>query len=582
MTEEEELELIEIELELRKRKPPASEPDSIPVSKESGSGVPDSEGILSVPGKIMDKMQSEAEQMKAIGWERMTPGQRFESMMLSVPGAIKKSIFGAEQIAERSAGPVIGQSIGRAIPIPAMDRLLGAIGGAAGEALAEKREGSDLKPGRIASAALSGAVRGRGLAGAGASEVGREAAKYGAVGLAGKTAETITDEGRLPTAEEALVAGGASAAGAPIARALSVSVPAARSADDALNAMRDQSFRDVRKWGIVVPPSELGRGSDTIASVGGKAATQQQAAKRNQFGWQRAAREDIGLSGEALPISRKELLSIREEAGAPYREIQTIQREAEVQLQDRLRELAKESDPHAALIKMEEPAMKESLSILTTLAAADVDALKESRKAAQNARRAFFAGDPKSYETWQRAKAESESLEGAIERAAASLRDDSLLNRLKESRRKIAKTYSVEEAVNPGNGFVDPAEFGRQLLNGEALSGNLEKIAKFQLAFRREAVEAGRVPAPGVGNIGAMATTGMASRGDVPGVIGAVVNATAGRPARAFLLSDMVQDSMLSPRERQNLSAVMARYVAENTANEVLEEDREPGYGVRR
>ena len=40
----------------------------------------------------------------------------------------------------------------------------------------------------------------------------------------------------------------------------------------------------------------------------------------------------------------------------------------------------------------------------------------------QRARTAFFNGDPGAYEPWQKAKAQSEALEGAIERAAASLK----------------------------------------------------------------------------------------------------------------------------------------------------------------
>lgn len=475
----------------------------------------------------------------------------------------------------RAGAPAAGQAVGAATgPFsPVAVPVLGGIGGVIGEVAAEINEGKKPSFGKMLSAFISGAIPGASLVKEGGKAVLREGAKYATGELAAKTAETLVDEGELPSAGEAAGAAAGGFGGATLAKVLSRA--GSKTADEALNAMRDQTFRDVREFGIVVPPSELGRGSDLVSSVAGKAATTQEAAKRNQFGWQKAVREDLGLGKEALPISKAQLKTIREEAAAPYREIETIHTEAKKQLEERLTAIAKNSDPHAMEMALEEPAMKESLSILTTLAAADVNALKKTRKTMQDARTAFFNGNPGAYETWQKAKADSEALETAIERAAASLKDGTLLSRLKESRQKIAKTYSVEDALNPGNGFVDPVAFGRQLVNGEPLSGNLEKIAKFQLAFRREAVEAGRVPAPGVGNLGAQLSTGMASQGDAPGVIGAVVNATAGRAARPFLLSDMVQGAMLNPVERQNFAAVMARYLAENEAERLAEQEAE-------
>lgn len=466
----------------------------------------------------------------------------------------------------RSGAGAVGQAAGAAtgpfapVAIPA----LGAISNAIGEYIALKREGKPASLGKILGAAVTGAIPGAPLAGAGAKAVVREGGKLALGELASATTESVVDRGELPSAGEAAMRTGGAFAGAALSKVLAR--PAGRSVEDTLNEVRDESFRNVREFGIVVPPSELGKGSNTVASIAGKAPTTQQAAKQNQFGWQKAVREDLGLGRDALPIRESELLALRDQAAVPYREIQTIQSEAKQQLEEHLTALSREADPHAAAMALDQPAMKESISILTTLAAADVNALKESRKAMQRSRKAFFNGDPSAYEPWQKAKAESDALEGAIERAAVSLKDDKLLSRLRESRAKIAKTYSVEDALNPGNGFVDPAVFGRQVLNGEPLTGNLEKIAKFQLAFRREAVEAGRVPAPGVGNLGSMLTTGMASQGDAPGMIGAVANATLGRAIRPFLLSDFVQDAMLSPQERQNFSAQMARFLAEQEA----------------
>lgn len=574
MTPQEELELIDIELELRKRRGAAPSSTPTPAKSETVAAVevkPEGDDALIA-------------NMKARGWGNLDPSERIFMLASEFPSKFKGEILGigksAEGMIERSAGPAIGQALGRFSRVPGAERLLGGLGGIAGEGVAEFREGSEIKPGRLASAFISGLTKGRGLANAGAKEVAKEGAKYAAVDAVGTTTESLIDRGKLPSATELAVRSGTAAAGAPIAKAFSVA-SLREGARPPLFDMEEETLRALRKEGVVIPPHEIGRGSDTLASFGGKAALQQEASKRNQFVWQRLARDEIGLGKEALPIRRSELLEKREQLGAPYREIQTIQREAQAQLDDRLRAIANNSDPHAAQIAMEEPAMKESLSILSKLAAADVDALKAARKQMSDKRTAFFAGDPNAYEPWQAAKAQAEALEEAIDQAGQSLKDPDLLSRLRDSRKKIAQTYNVEESVNPGNGFVDPVVFGRIILNqGEdALSGRLKDIGKFQLAFRREAVESSRVPAPGVGNVGSMATTIMASRGDVPGLLGAATNMVAGRTTRPFLLSDMVQDRIMNPVERQNFSAAMARFIAENASedervNGLLEERR--------
>lgn len=553
MTPQEELELIDIELELRKRR------GSAPVKVEA------------TPAQAVEPASSVPSPESKPDWAALGPEDRVKLLAKSFPKYFGQEILGiakgAEGMVERSVAPALGQALGRFSRIPGAERLLGGLGGVAGEAIAEKREGSEIQPGRLASAFISGLVKGRGLTNAGAKEVAREGAKYAAVDAVGTTTESLIDRGKLPSATELAVRSGTAAAGAPIAKAFSVK-SLREGAREPLYDMEMEVLRDLRKEGITIPPHEIEKGLGPVSGIAGKLDLQQDSAKRNQFGWQRLAREEIGLSKEAAPIRREELFQLREKLGAPYREIQRIQAEAKKQLDDRLKILANSSDPHAAQVAMEEPAMKESLSILSTLAAADVEALKIARASAAKHRKAFKAGDPNAYEPWQAAKSESEALEDAIDRAGQSLKDDKLLSDLRASRQKIAQTYNVEAALNPGNGFVDDLEIGRQLKAGVPLSGNLEVMGRFANAFRREAVESGRVPAPGVGMVRWLAAAGMASRGDVPGLVGAGAILAGPPTTRAILLSDTVQNNLLSPAERQNFAAKLARYIAENAAED--------------
>jgi hypothetical protein len=470
----------------------------------------------------------------------------------------------------RSALPAVGQSLGVGLA-PVTFGLsvptFGALGGAAGEVLGSAIEGETPGFGRVLAAAGTGAIPGASLAKAGAREIGKEAIKLGAANLGSTVVEKAIDEGRLPTVEEAAVSTAGGVLGAPASKIFSKVV----SARAPLYDLEMETAREMRKRGFVIPPHEIGEGSDTLSSIGGKYALQQEAAKRNQFPTQVMARETLGLSKEAVPIRISELKALRDSLAAPYRDIQAIQKSARDQLDQLMAKLNSSSDAHAVEIAMNEPATKELVQRLQTLAAADVDQLKIVRDLQKSARKSFFNGNPQAYDTWQNAKEQASKLEDVIEEAASMSGDAKLLERLRHSRQKIAESYSVEEALNPGNGFVDNAILGRQLLNGEPLSGNLEKLGRFAVAFRREAVESSRVPAPGVGNLGAQMSTAMMSQGNPAGVVGGIINATAGRVVRPFLLSDMMQNQFVNPVTAQNFSAAMARYMAEKSAEEAAE-----------
>ncbi len=558
MTTEQEIEAIQIEQELRRRKRDGA--TSIPVS--------DTKVAAPVEPAVVD---DNADLRKR--WAEGGIVERLKLISEHGPSVAAKEAKrlgnSATNLAIEGGAPAVGQALGGMTgPLaPVAVPLLGAAFGAGGNAIAQARGDEPFSMGQVAGAAVSGAIPGASLAGAEGRQVLREGAKYAASNLGSKVLETEIDRGELPTIGEAATSVATGAVGAKLSADLA-KVPLRKlTQEKQMMAMRDDTFKSLRKEGVVIPPHEIGEGSDVLSSIGGKAALSQQASRKNAPAWQKLAREEIGLSKEPLPISRQDLTDLRSEYAKPYQELQTIHEEAKTQLEQRLAELAKMPDPKEALIAADAPAMKESLSILSKWADADVNALKEARFSAQKAYDAFKAGNPAAYDQWQAAKATATKLEQNIEDAAASLHDDTLLSRLKESRKKIAQTYSVEEALNPATGLVDPAMFGRQLDAKEPLSGNLKKIAEFQLAFHRNAVEATRAPYPNVGNVGAMAATSQISRGNVPGAIGGIVSATAGRPARAFLLSDYIQDELANPSVRQNFSSALARYASQYAPN---------------
>lgn len=568
MSPEEEIEAIQIEMELRRRKRDSSSPVVSSTTTEEVA-VETPQGDVAVDASVQT---DEAEPKK--NWEAMTPRERFGLMVSKFPQYAKKEVLGAAEagkgMAVRTAGPTLGQFIGRYTKIPGADRVLGAVGGAIGEGVAQSMEDEPMRIGAIGGAALSGAILGKPLSPSSTvREVATEGGKYAAANVAESTVGSLYDRGELPSTGEVaadVVAGGLGAKGAQILSQVPDFSAAARQTErQRMMKMRNDAFKAVQKEGIVLPPHELGEGSDIIASIGGKAALSQDSSIRQAPAWQRMVREDLGLSKEALPISRNDLKNLREDLAAPYKELDVIHKESKKQLEERLSALSKISDPREAEIIADSTAMRESLAILEKWTGADVEALKKARNRAQNAFDSFKKGDPNAYEPWQAAKAEAAAIEQAIEDAALSLGDDKLLNRLRDSRKKIAQSYTVEEALNPATGLVDPAVFGKQLDFGEPLTGNLKKIADFQLAFNRDAVEATRVPNPNVNNLGSMNSLQQASRGDLAGGVGAVVGSTMGKPVRSYLLSDFVQKGLLQGGEKQNFASALARYLSENS-----------------
>jgi hypothetical protein len=333
--------------------------------------------------------------------------------------------------------------------------------------------------------------------------------------------------------------------GAGISKGRTGMVEKPLSPQEALNKQRTASFRALRGEGVVLPPSDMvERGSDMMGSIGGKAAMQQQASLKNAPTWNRLAREEIGLKG-ALPITDKTLDAVRSTAYEPYDTIQRISREAKTKLE----KLKKDNltAPGGHELAVQEAAAASAMNPLMIQAAADVDALKLARFKSSKAYDAFKAGNPAAYETWQAAKAEADRLNENIFAAAESIGDKNLVKRLNEARTLIAKSYSIQRAINPGSGLVDPSEFGRQLRDREPLSGNLKKIGDFQLSYYKDAVEAGRVPAPGVNNLQAQIGMAMASQEGGSGKLMGAINSTIGKPVRAALLSETMQDRYAKP-----------------------------------
>lgn len=510
------------------------------------------------PEQAAPPINGDQEAMRQQWAASTTPGERLGVMLAS---AGPKAADMVKTMGIKGAPVALGQVLGQRFFGPPGRMAGGAAGALVGSTADQIRQISNgTQPsfsfGQLAGDVVSGALPRQ--AGRGAN-----AAMQGVGNVAAKAAEVGIDEGRLLNLKEAGAAGITGAGGAEMERLMAKQNRALKAG---LMKDRDAAFAKLRPEGVVLPPHEIGReGTGILSSIGGKTALQQEASKRNQGVWNKLARADLGLTKEELPISRKELEAVRVAAYEPYEAIKQISANAQAQA----KQLLNAPSGHGLAVQMNTPAAQK----LLIEAAADVDGLKLARFKAKSAYDSFKAGNPGAYDAWQAAKQEADTLDNKILAAAQSAGDPKLVERLNASRERISKSYAVQRATNPATGLVDANDLGQQIWEDVPLTGNLRKIGDLALSFQREAVEAGKVPSPNVGNLGSSLSMGMASQGNPAGVVGGIMHGTLGRGARPFLLSNWMQNSYGAPQQAKfdpaQYAALMGRYGAQQVGRDV-------------
>jgi len=277
----------------------------------------------------------------------------------------------------------------------------------------------------------------------------------------------------------------------------------ARAAAKADQAVKSATLNSAQKAGYVVPPSSA-RPSVTnrvVESIAGKAQTQQQAAVKNQAVTNKLARLELGMD-EGDPITKEALRVIRQNAGKVYEEVKNI---GTVSVGDsyktKIAQLSRTADdiiesfPDAADASTKKiHKLQESLQRDEFNAKGAVEFVKKLRSDGRKNMQAF---DNPAKNALGRAQREAASiLEEEIEAAIKQSGNADLMQRFNEARTLIAKTHTVESALNEGTGNVMAKRLASDMGKDKALSGNLKEIAKFSAAFPKAAAE--QLSSPGV------------------------------------------------------------------------------------
>lgn len=253
--------------------------------------------------------------------------------------------------------------------------------------------------------------------------------------------------------------------------------------------VRDMTLASSRDAGYVVPPSTTNPSllNRTLESLGGKVGTAQDAAIANQQVTDSLARRALGMAEDA-PLSKDALNALRAQAAPAYEAIRgagTISADAKfgedlASITSKFRGASKDFPD---LVKTDVADIVKAIDKPQFSADSAVDAISILRDKASTA----YAQQDKMLGKAYRAA--SDALESVIERnlAARGESGSGVLQAFRDARQLIAKSYSVENALNDSTGSVVATKLASQLAKGKPLSGDLNTIGRFAGAFPKAA-----------------------------------------------------------------------------------------------
>lgn len=292
----------------------------------------------------------------------------------------------------------------------------------------------------------------------------------------------------------------------------------------AQNAPKNETIERALKAGYIIPPASVDPSmkNRVLESVSGKMATQQLASTKNAEVTADLLRKGLGMADDA-PLNRGSLEGLRKTAGNAYKEVADL-------------------SPNAA---------------------ADLEALKQARNDAQGWFKAYNrSASPDDLAKAKEFRASAESLEQALEGYAQAANRPELIPALRDARKQIAKTYTVERGLNEASGSVDARVLGRLYEKGTPLTDELETVGRFASAFPTVSKTAQQIGSPDAHNLRSMAALlmggGGAAAAGPAGLAAAAVPFVAPPLARAAMFSKGAQQALIQKAPKNSNAAMLA------------------------
>lgn len=321
-----------------------------------------------------------------------------------------------------------------------------------------------------------------------------------------------------------------------------------------------QAAREAQEAGYVIPPTQVKPSllNRFLEGASGKITTAQNASFRNQQVTNQLAAKALGLPEDTV-ITTEVLNNIRSNAGKAYENLGatgTIKTSPKfIQALDNIKPYKDAVEAAKDFPTADKSPIIDVIDSLKTPSFNVNSALAKINVLRGEADLAYKAGNSN---LGKANKEASQVLENTIENYLANTKQTDLLNKFREARQTIAKTYSVEKALNPATGTIDAKKLAAQLQKGKPLSGELKEIGKFGTAFPTAAQTTermGSLPQISPLDVGGAVITGggaylSGSGAETPATLAALL----ARPTlRAAALSRPVQ-SRLTNQQMQQLS----------------------------
>jgi hypothetical protein len=312
-----------------------------------------------------------------------------------------------------------------------------------------------------------------------------------------------------------------------------------------------------RQAGYVIPPSQA-RGSlvnRALEGTAGKASTAQNASAKNQEVTNKLVSKALGLPEEEM-LTPEGLGNIRTIAGKAYENIENIGTiKPSKEYTEGLNQIA--SKPLKALQGFPNAKPSPIIDLAESLKSDAFDGSAALAKIIDLRDAANTAYGSKQKLLGNANKKAAELLEDEIERHLKATNQKEMLSDFRNARQLIAKTYTVEKALNPVSGNVNAKSLAAELKKGKPLTEELRTAAEFATQFPKatQTIESmGSLPQTSpldIGAAGVMASltnpAALASLGVRPG-------------ARAAALSGPVQNRLVQGKispEQANLAKLL-------------------------
>lgn len=330
-----------------------------------------------------------------------------------------------------------------------------------------------------------------------------------------------------------------------------------------------QAVQAARGAGYVIPPTQARPtlGNRLLEGFSGKITTAQNSSAKNQAVINSKAATAIGLPGDTK-LTPEVLDGVRAEAGKAYKAVSelgtfdstgaglpssvNVTKKPANSLMGRP---ASESVDAGEVVRAWRQANADATAYFRQYGRdANPETLSKAKSAAAEAKTldAFML---KSVEAAQKAapnKLISQLASGAIDqqeflqRSLAIARQGNLGSELKEARKLIAKTHSVEGALNPVTGSIDASKLAKQLEKGKPLTSELKEAAEFAARFPKASQTVEKMgslpqtsPLDWVGGVGLSAATSN------PLLLASIMSRPA---ARSLALSPAIQNRLVQPQ----------------------------------